>query len=252
MQGTIKTYLPEKHYGFIKGQDGKDYFFHESAFADKGDIHSLAEGVLIDFDQKATPKGYQAIKCKVLTKLDDMCYITPDKFLTTKSAQIKGWEMIEMGGWVVSGTSAESPDAAKDEAIAYAKQVGANALVELRYGKSTGSQPSDSGKGTYYFSIHHFRGRIATVARRHADGKQTLDSLQGLNQRALTKFEKLKSDREQDQKIALYTFIGTCVLSALCTARGDLAWLVVLAIGAITSSWLYPRGEIWLKRKIRS
>ena len=29
MKGTITTYLPEKLYGFIKGDDGKDYFFHE-------------------------------------------------------------------------------------------------------------------------------------------------------------------------------------------------------------------------------
>ena len=27
MQGEIKTYLPDKHYGFIKGDDSKDYFF---------------------------------------------------------------------------------------------------------------------------------------------------------------------------------------------------------------------------------
>ena len=30
MKGTISTYLPEKQYGFIKGEDGKDYFFHET------------------------------------------------------------------------------------------------------------------------------------------------------------------------------------------------------------------------------
>jgi cold shock CspA family protein len=43
MKGTIKTYLPEKQYGFIKGDDGKDYFFHESEFRVKSNIGKLCE-----------------------------------------------------------------------------------------------------------------------------------------------------------------------------------------------------------------
>lgn len=47
MQGTIKTSLPEKQYGFIKGDDGKDYFFHESQFKDKTHIGKLCEEAIV-------------------------------------------------------------------------------------------------------------------------------------------------------------------------------------------------------------
>ena len=30
MIGTVTSYLSDKNYGFIKGEDGKDYFFHDS------------------------------------------------------------------------------------------------------------------------------------------------------------------------------------------------------------------------------
>jgi cold shock CspA family protein len=59
--GVIKTYLPEKKYGFIKGDDGKDYFFHQNAFKDKKQIAMISEEAYVSFDQKATPKGYRAV-----------------------------------------------------------------------------------------------------------------------------------------------------------------------------------------------
>ena len=31
MKGTVKMFNKEKGYGFIRGEDGKDYFFHYSA-----------------------------------------------------------------------------------------------------------------------------------------------------------------------------------------------------------------------------
>ncbi|PID64275.1 MAG: hypothetical protein CR977_04110 [Gammaproteobacteria bacterium] len=88
MQGNITTYLPEKRYGFIKGLDGKDYFFHENNFLNKTDIPSLAEGALIEFDQAATPKGYQAKKCQLISGPEELRYIIPDTCLTTKSDTI--------------------------------------------------------------------------------------------------------------------------------------------------------------------
>ena len=38
MIGTVTSYLTDRNYGFIKGEDGKDYFFHGSSFKDKKDI----------------------------------------------------------------------------------------------------------------------------------------------------------------------------------------------------------------------
>jgi hypothetical protein len=57
MKGIINTWLPEKGYGFIKGDDGKDYYFNIKYLQEKSHISALAEALPIAFDQQATPKG---------------------------------------------------------------------------------------------------------------------------------------------------------------------------------------------------
>jgi len=64
MTGFIKTYLPNKGYGFIKGDDNKDYFFHKSNIK-KEDINKICENALVEFEEKATPKGYNAINISI-------------------------------------------------------------------------------------------------------------------------------------------------------------------------------------------
>ena len=65
MKGIINTWLSEKGYGFIKGDDGKDYYFNRQDFREKSHIALLAEALPVEFDQQATPKGYRAKKCKL-------------------------------------------------------------------------------------------------------------------------------------------------------------------------------------------
>lgn len=254
MQGTIKTYLPEKRYGFIKGNDGKDYFFHENNFIDKSHIRSLAEDVLIEFEQVATPKGYQAKQCKVLSTIEEMKYIQPDTFITTKQSYIKGWEIIEAGEWVVLSSSADSPDAAKDIVIQKAKRIGANALVDLRYNKSTGSE------GNYEFSIHHFQGRITVIGKKSAKGTQVREELLGINKQAELLYGKIQEKRKYDTKIMqdeertallvfgiilLFSIIAGVIAGAIvCLATVVIAFFVA---GALIPKRKEPR-EIWLKR----
>jgi len=49
MTGTIKTLRPEKGFGFIRGEGGKEYFFHQSAIFGEG-IDMLREGDGVEFD----------------------------------------------------------------------------------------------------------------------------------------------------------------------------------------------------------
>jgi len=183
MKGIVKTYLPEKKYGFIKGDDGKDYFFHERCFKDKRDIGKICEESFVGFDQQATPKGYRAISCYLISSEDVLTYAVPDEFIASKSNGVRGWDIIEHSEWKVYGTSRDSPDAAKLDAIDSAKRIGANALVNLKYFKTTDSEPG-TGKGTYYYTVHNFHGCAVMLAKKSARGGYRSNELLGINHRA--------------------------------------------------------------------
>ena len=59
MQGIVKWFSPERHYGFIIGEDKKDYFFHSSEVQGDGKIF---EGDEVEFIAEETKKGFQALK----------------------------------------------------------------------------------------------------------------------------------------------------------------------------------------------
>jgi CspA family cold shock protein len=59
MTGQIRTLRTEKGFGFIKGTDGQDYFFHQSAIFGEG-INDLREGDSVTFDVGQGPKGPRA------------------------------------------------------------------------------------------------------------------------------------------------------------------------------------------------
>ena len=58
-KGTVKWFNPEKGYGFITGDDGKDVFVHWSAIQGEG-FKSLTEGQEVTYDVTEGPKGMQA------------------------------------------------------------------------------------------------------------------------------------------------------------------------------------------------
>ena len=61
MKGIVKFFNGEKEFGFIAGEDGKEYFVHKTG---------LEEGVTIDKDDSVTfetekgDKGMKAVKVK--------------------------------------------------------------------------------------------------------------------------------------------------------------------------------------------
>ena len=130
MRGIIKTHLDQKQYGFIKGDDGKDYFFRYSSFDDT-DKSKICEKLLVDFDPKATPKGYVATKIQVVGK-GAVGYTSPDKFLCSVTDKFRDFEILEFSKWMVMGSS-RNPNEAKEDMINRAKMIGANALVKVEY-----------------------------------------------------------------------------------------------------------------------
>jgi CspA family cold shock protein len=60
MTGTVKNVVPEKGFGFITGDDKKDYFFHCSEA--KGDFATAYTiGAKVEFEATQGKKGPRAI-----------------------------------------------------------------------------------------------------------------------------------------------------------------------------------------------
>lgn len=60
MNGTFKWYNREKGYGFINGEDSKDYFVHYTALPeDQGNVKE-EDDIKVTFDVVDTQRGVQA------------------------------------------------------------------------------------------------------------------------------------------------------------------------------------------------
>lgn len=64
MKGTVKWFNKDKGFGFITGEDGKDYFIHFSGIAGDG-FKSLEEGQNVNFNVTDGQKGPMAVDVTV-------------------------------------------------------------------------------------------------------------------------------------------------------------------------------------------
>jgi cold shock CspA family protein len=243
MKGIVKTYLPEKQYGFLKGDDGKDYFFHANEFLNKAHINNICEDTVVEFEQFATPKGYTAKRCSLIDASDILTYAVPDEFIASRSGGVRGWEVVERGNWIVHGTSNDSPDSAKRDCISNAAQIGANGFIDLDYYKTTGSERG-TGRGTHYYTIHNFRGRPVVYAKRNSRGEYTLDELSRVNKRASKLKKELVAKNKRRRNII---WSGLFVLSVFALMIEPMAVIVLLVIG-ILSSWFVSDYDWWLNK----
>ncbi len=220
MNGTLKSFSTEKQFGFIKGDDGNDYFFHASALKYSQDINKLFNGAFLSFECKATPKGYSAYNISLNNNIS-VGYTVPDSIYTSKSSTVNGWEVVESSDWIVHGTSRNSPDSAKDDMLVGANNIGANCLLNVRYYKTTGSE-AGTGRGTHYYTIHNFCGSAVNIAKKTTHGKYKKEDFRGLNDRANTLKSELilKTSKSSNTKLISWTILLAIVFITFLVNQG--------------------------------
>jgi len=62
--GTIKKVVSDRGFGFISGEDEKEYFFHRDGLDSSLDFDRLVGGESVEFDVEQSPKGPRATKVR--------------------------------------------------------------------------------------------------------------------------------------------------------------------------------------------
>jgi CspA family cold shock protein len=60
--GTVKRVISERGFGFIAGEDGKEYFFHRDGLSPSVDFDRLVGGESVSFEVEKGPKGDRAVQ----------------------------------------------------------------------------------------------------------------------------------------------------------------------------------------------
>jgi len=62
--GVIKRLVADKGFGFVRADDGREYFFHQASCVD-GNFDSMREGQKLTFDAGEGPKGPRAENVRI-------------------------------------------------------------------------------------------------------------------------------------------------------------------------------------------
>jgi CspA family cold shock protein len=60
--GTVKKVISDRGFGFITGEDGKEYFFHKDGLTSSLDFERLTGGESVSFEIQTGPKGDRAVR----------------------------------------------------------------------------------------------------------------------------------------------------------------------------------------------
>ena len=67
MKGTVKFFNQGKHFGFIAGDDGKEYFVHSSGLKEGV---SIRDNDSVEFDSEQGDRGLKAVNVGLASKAE--------------------------------------------------------------------------------------------------------------------------------------------------------------------------------------
>jgi CspA family cold shock protein len=62
--GTMKKIISDRGFGFITGEDGKDYFFHRDGLDRSLEFDRLVGGEKVSFEIESSPRGPRAVNVR--------------------------------------------------------------------------------------------------------------------------------------------------------------------------------------------
>jgi len=209
VKGKITSYLPEKAYGFIAGDDGHDYLFYKKNFSIAEHQQEITDGLSVQFDALPTPKGYRAESIKFEIEPVDLKFEVPAKVMMSNSNDVRGWQIVENGSWLISVESRDTIDEAKEKLCNRASILGANAILNCNFQEKIGSDPG-TGNGTPIYTINCLTGRVANIGKRSVVGEYQLSDLTKLDE-GIRAFLETKKNAEANRK--------RCISRITCDAR---------------------------------
>lgn len=66
LRGRIKKMVPERGFGFIRGEDGKEVFFHRSGM-NGADYDGMNEGDTVEYISQESPRGARAEQVRAVS-----------------------------------------------------------------------------------------------------------------------------------------------------------------------------------------
>ena len=155
--GVVRSFMPERGFGFIRGNDGRDYFVHRKSVAGG----ELVDGQQVEFDGMPGPKGYKAVSVIPgdLPLEPGQAYESPNRFIWTQDAEPRGFQVIfTLGnGW----SESNNPHEARAGLERICQERGGNAVLNVRLEKSSRQQ----GCSNYYYTMHRYTGDFVNVQR---------------------------------------------------------------------------------------
>ena len=118
MKGTTKWFNKQKGYGFIVGEDGAEYFAHQTQIKMDG-FRTLDAGDIVEFDIRSEEKGIAAVDVLPVLTLGMMKQKAAKEHLHLEVALVKGydnrgWMIVDGNNFIVAGEQGMSLEELND------------------------------------------------------------------------------------------------------------------------------------------